>query len=125
MTAPTCLIQPTIKIEQPDPRTAPSIPRAHDLDSAIRAINAIADYLRWLNNMLSQNNHRPNPSGGGGSTNSKKNSNKVGKYTEVSRSTKTVRIYNPNDKSQYVDVEQIYALNFQDNKTGETWTWKR
>lgn len=42
-----------------------------------------------------------------------------------SRVVKTVRVYNPQDKEQYVDVQQINRMVFKDAKSGETWTWSR
>jgi hypothetical protein len=46
-------------------------------------------------------------------------------FQEVHRTYKTVRIYNPKDKTQYVDVKQIVALQFRDKHTGGTWVWKQ
>lgn len=40
------------------------------------------------------------------------------------RTTKTVRVTNPDDSTQFVDVEQINSLTFK-NSNDETWTWKR
>lgn len=34
-------------------------------------------------------------------------------YTEVSRETKTVRVTNPNDTAQYVDVARIESITFR------------
>lgn len=123
-TAPVCLLQPDIKIEQPDPRLWPPIPPAHDLASALRAINAMRNLLQQLMDLLSHNNLFPHPPGkrGGFKVVDPK---KQAAYQEVHRTTKVVRVYNPQDKSQYVDVEQIESLLMRDTKTGEVWAWKR
>lgn len=122
MTAPVCLLEPDLKIEQPDPRTWPSIPIATDMASLLKANNAMRQTLMMLLNLLSRNNQQ---NGGGGGRTSSSKAAKQGKYSEVTRQVKTVRVTNPQDKSQYVDVEQIYALTMRDNNTGETWTWTR
>ena len=41
---------------------------------------------------------------------------------EQSRLTETVRVFNPEDETQYVDVERITALTTKNSKTGETLT---
>ena len=35
----------------------------------------------------------------------------------------TQRIYNPQDHTQYVDVQQITGLTFQDSLTGQRINW--
>ena len=50
-----------------------------------------------------------------------------GNYVENrgDRTTEIVRIYNPDDSSQYVDVKQITGLNFVNPYTGQTLTFRR
>lgn len=48
-----------------------------------------------------------------------------GRFIEISRTNKIVRVYNPQNKQQYVDVKQIVALTMKDKYTGETWVWKQ
>ena len=38
------------------------------------------------------------------------------RWSEVSRQTKTVRVSNPSDASQFVDVEKILAMRMKDEK---------
>lgn len=45
------------------------------------------------------------------------------KLSEVSRSTSTKRVSNPDDPSQFVDVEQIDAMQLRD-AGGQTHAWK-
>jgi hypothetical protein len=73
-----------------------AIPRAVDLPSAIRAINQIIYML--------------NPTG-------------IPQWQEVSRVVTPVRIFNPNDDQQWVDVERIAQLTFQDQTTNGMWQW--
>ena len=42
--------------------------------------------------------------------------------TEVSRSTSSVQIENPNDPSQFVTVERINSITMRDSRAGETLT---
>lgn len=55
-----------------------------------------------------------------------KNQQKPTDFTEIpgTRVTSKHRIFNPQDKTQYVDITQIDALKFQ-NKAGQTITWRR
>jgi hypothetical protein len=38
---------------------------------------------------------------------------KIRVYTEVERTTETVRVYNPSDNAQYVDVQRIKSITFR------------
>jgi hypothetical protein len=38
---------------------------------------------------------------------------------ETSRETETVRVYNPDDEEQYVDVDRITSLTTKNDNTGE------
>ena len=48
-----------------------------------------------------------------------------GGLVEIDRTVKKVRIFNPDDKTQYVDVNQITALTLKDPVTGMTWKWSQ
>lgn len=82
-----------------------AIPRAIDLPSAIQAINQ----LITIYNPLIQNNlsFRYFP-----------------QWEEVRRRTTTVRIFNPNDRDMWVDVERIVNLQFQDRTTEALFEWQ-
>lgn len=41
------------------------------------------------------------------------------------RVTKTVRVFDPNDDTQYIDVEQIVGVHFTNPATSQTIAWKR
>ena len=117
MTAPVCHITPPNQVGQPAPVQLQSIPMApHQFDwNAVRAmLNQMKRAIETLSGQI-----------GGSTSNQKKKNNKVGKYIEVDRQTAQVRITNPQDSNQYVDVLRINSLTFQDSVTGEKWTWNR
>lgn len=114
MAAPVCHINQNEVIEQPDPKTLPSVPIANDLASALVAINALRQIVNSLT--IQQNT-------GGVSGFKVQPKNKGKGYSEVHRVNQTVRVFNPQDKSQYVDVQQIKQLVMRDGTTGELWIY--
>jgi len=56
---------------------------------------------------------------------SSKQQGDFGNFVVASQVTKTDRVYNPDDKSQYIDVERVAALTLTDKSTGQTWNWSR
>lgn len=107
--------------------TLPSIPTAVDLPSALAAINALAMGFRLLTNQTKTAPRSMQP--GHGVTNSVKSknpgTNKQGRWNESARTTQVVRVTNPEDATQFVDVKQINSLTMKDSQTGEQWQWKR
>jgi hypothetical protein len=93
--APVC---PVSRSQAPStqPRSV-AIPLAIDLPSAIRAINQIIYML--------------NPT------------SVVPQWQEVNRVVTPVRIFNPNDNQQWVDVERIAQVTFQDQTTNGLFQW--
>lgn len=89
------------------------IPRATDLDSALKAIQAITNNL--------------NTSSGATGTSPANTSSAVQAAAFLEdksfRLTQTVRIFNPADNTQYVDVVQITQMLFRD-PNGNTLFWK-
>ena len=75
----------------------PSIPLANDLPSAINAVNQLV---------------------------TRSNAQAKIRWLEKYRITQIVRIENPNDSSQWVDVLQIVKLVMQDQITGDLWAWQ-
>lgn len=120
-TAPVCNTAIPGAVNQPTPKTLPAIPTATDLASALTAIQAITKIVQTL--------LQGSGSAGGGITGFKTQSGSKASnnFTEVAsrRVTKTVRIYNPSDQTQYVDVQQVSSVTMQDPMTGQTWTWTR
>lgn len=114
--APVCNNAPPGAAVQPDPKTLPTIPVANDLQSAINAINAIR---RILQTTL----YQPPPVGG--ITGFKVQQGRGFSEVRQRRVTRRIRIYNPNDRSQWVDVNQIVGMVMADPITGQTWSWQQ
>lgn len=97
--APVCNVQGIVK--EPDQKLAKfqPIPKATDLPSALKAIQAITNNFYTLS--------------------------KAGNFVEQRnlRTYQTVRVFNPDDPNQWVDVLQITGLSFIDPVTGRTLLW--
>lgn len=108
--APVCHIPPA----KPDAplvvKNLPAVPVATDLKSALQAINALRQVVQVITNQITQ------PQGA---------NNFIADWHESDRVTEIVRVYNPNDKSQYVDIQRINRLRMKDKKTGSTWEFVR
>lgn len=109
---PVCNLNAKVNVQQPPIQSAPQIPVANDLPSALQAIQSMSQILQVIinqlpgpNNIIQQNNAKQ-PSGGN--------------FQEVpgSRQSQNVRIYNPSDHTQYVDVNQVTYVKFA-NKLGQ------
>jgi hypothetical protein len=94
--APVCPISQSQAVPPQPPRKLPGLPKVTDLPSVINVLNQI---VMMLNNPVSN-------------------------YTEIERVTTPVRIYNPNDSEQWVDVDRITFLNLEDSVTGGQIIWK-
>lgn len=99
--APVCNVQGVVK--EPDQKLNPfqPIPKATDLPSALRAIQAITNNFYTLSrsgNFVEQRNLR---------------------------TFETVRVFNPDDTNMWVDVLQITGITFIDPVTGRTLTWRQ
>jgi len=120
---PVCNLNTNRNTVQPDPPITPQIPVATDLASALQAINKMAQTLQ---NMLGQG-WGPNNfyfgggggggfggGGGGGGQRPPPKPPNPSDFVEVpgTRRMTTVRIYNPQDHTQYVDVEQVEHVQF-------------
>ena len=109
--APVC---PTSRSQAPSGMpgvVTPAIPRATDLPSAIQAINQLIMMLQQPthpNMFLQINNTMPFP---------------MSRWVETNRVTTKVRIFNPNDNSQWVDVERISNLTFTDRSNNDKFNW--
>ena len=114
-TAPICYINPPPPSAEPVTPAIPAIPVATDLASAIQAINTLTRIVQQITNQNSS-------SGGGGSV-----SVKSANFSEdkAKRTTTVTRVFNQNDKTQYVDVKQITGLTFLNPVTKQTITWKQ
>lgn len=124
--APICHVPVPTPIDQPGGIQNPSIPIATDLQSAIAAINAMRMILMRIANLQPRFDGSSNGRGSGIRKPSKQEpKKKVGRWNEVSRVTKKEKVYNPEDKEQFVEVERMNRLVMRDSITGEEWIWSR
>jgi len=94
--APVC---PTVRSQAIPPQPSvkrPGLPRVYDLPSVINTLNQI---IYMLNNPPDN-------------------------FQEVQRVTEVVRVFNPNDNQQWVDVERINYLKLTDKDTGGQINWE-
>jgi hypothetical protein len=102
----------------------PPLPIANS-GNLVDTVNAIRQVVQQLGSPATTpkgNNHSGTNSGQSGNKQSKQ---KTSRWVEQSRQTGKVRVYNPDDHEQYVDVEQINQLTMRDQITGATWVWSR
>lgn len=120
--APVCHLPPVVDIPQPAPTVMPSIPPATlDPSSMLAAIQALTAGFQLLTGQQQQRGGAPGQDGQPGqSAKSKK-----GDWQEQSRRTAKVRVTNPQDETQFVDVQVINQLVMVNATTGETWVWNR
>lgn len=108
-----CHIPPVTNTNQPNPTPLPSIPPAQpNLASLTATVNALRDAFQIYTGQQGQRgaDGKQSPSGS---------------WSQANVVTETVRIYNPDDKSQYVDVERINSLTWNNAATKQTITFKR
>jgi hypothetical protein len=119
--APVCNIAVKPPPGSPNLPGLQPIPKATDLASALKAIAALTSNFNALQSGLTKPKSSANPSSGGGFNTQGNN------FVEERplRVTQTVRIYNPQDNTQYVDVQQITGLVFKDSTSGQLLTFER
>jgi hypothetical protein len=127
MGAPVCKINPAPPVFPSKPLVLPAIPVATDLASLIAAVNALRQAFIAMNGQVNPNNTPGSPGGGFTANWPANKQGKANSFTEVrpQRVTTTNRIYDPNNKQNYVDVQQITGLTFVDPTTQQTWTWSQ
>ena len=95
----------------------PAMPPAQpNLQSLTHTVNAVRQAAQILAGQQSTQG-RPNAPGNTGKET----------WSEASRVTEVVRIYQANDKTSpnWIDVERINTLIMVNKDTGQTWVWKR
>lgn len=105
--APVCPVSKSQAIIGAPPPRLPMPPRANDLPSAINAVNILAQIIQDLINPSTTINTTLYPVVTGGN------------WTETGRVTQIQRVFNPDDKSQWVDVERINSLTMTQDATGD------
>lgn len=118
MVDPTvCHIPPVAPTVQPSPVNIPSIPPAEaNIPSLQNTVNVMRQALQIL---LGQQGFQ-GPQGRAGV-----NASAAGQFTETKRVTETVRVFNPDDNTQFVDVERTNQLVMTNKATKQTWTYNR
>jgi hypothetical protein len=122
--APICYINPPAPTAEPTGPALPPIPVATDVPSLIAAVAALTAVVRHLANQF------PLPPGGGRITNLTVNQDKKrhpADFHEVvtKRVVKKVRVFNPQNRKQFVDVNQITGLTFANKLTGQQIDWQQ
>lgn len=120
--AAVCHVSTDQLIKQPPAHRLLAVPKATDLQSALRAINILQQNFQIISGQAN-NQQNNNPSQGLNTAASKPKPPQKGRWIEESRNTSTERIYNKDDKEQYVDVKRINSLDMRDTVTGEVWHW--
>jgi hypothetical protein len=111
--APVCPISKSQAIVGSPGPLLPMPPRAVDLPSAINAINQLSQIILQLTNPSTTINNSlriQQPS-------------VTGNWSETGRVTQIQRVFNPNDSSQWVDVERINQLTMTQDATGDVLKW--
>ena len=100
MVTKTAVVCPEVRKPEPQEpirRILPPIRKAVDLNSAVAAVNQIAENL----------NHKHGQP----------------EWVEIKRNTQRVRIHNPEDENQWVEVERITQLLFENKVTKAQLEW--
>ncbi len=127
MAAPVCHV-PTPGAEA-DPNSSgqssglATIPPAQpNIASMMRTLNALRQVVNKMNGKDPDNRNRSTTYGMTSS-----NSNKKPQWSEVSRKTEKVKVYQGNDKDSenWVEIEQINQLVMQNKNDGQKWEWNR
>ena len=122
---PVCNLNNRQNVVQPTPATLPQIPVVTDLQSAINAGNVMRQILQALlnqfpglaNNVAALN---PNNQTSGGQTFAVGG----GDFKQTNMTTKKVRVTNPDDSSQYVDVQQVTGVTWK-NSLGQSLNYSK
>lgn len=121
--APFCKRSTDQVIAQPPIKRLPAIPPPNDLQSAINAINMLINYVYQLSGQIGPTGPQGDR-GSPGQPGRPPNQN-VGRWIETNRATEKVKIYNPDDHDQWVEVLRTNSLTMRDSVTGELWQYSR
>lgn len=113
---PVCNLNSKLEVPQPTAPSFPQIPVATDLASGLQAINNISNIIQhMLGSTPGPNNFFFGGGGGGGNGGGgARPPDKLFDFVEVpgTRVTEKVRVFNPDDNSQFVDVQQVKHVQF-------------
>lgn len=118
--APVCHIAPETSPQQPGPTNLPGIPPAlPNLQSLVQTVNALRQTVIIMSGQQGTQGRPGAPGQNGG------NNNARGTWSEAKRATQKVKVYNKDDKTQFIEVERINRLEMVNKDTGQTWVWER
>lgn len=124
MSAPVCPISRSQAVSGQPGLRLPSMLRPTDLPSAIAAANQAAQILagrRVINNFYPP---RTIPSPGSDGPNQHGGRPKHSRWKEVSRTTKKMKFYNPEDEEIWIEVERITKIVWEDPGYGTRLTFE-
>lgn len=111
---PVCHIAPETNTQQPGVIAIPNIPAAQpNLASLAASVNALRQAVMLMAGKSGADG-RPGANGAG---------LKPPQWKEKKRVTEVVKVYNPDDKTQFIEVERINQLVMEDKKNNQTWEY--
>lgn len=128
---PFCNVSIATPPANPEAARLAAIPVATDLNSAIHAINMLTAVIRQVIRPTKiDNGAKPRPTNVSRGGDSKKNKDKQGRWNEVTRSTKKVKVFmkdssGQDDPDTFVEFERMDSLTMKDSVTSEQWIWRR
>jgi hypothetical protein len=119
MANPTvCHIPPVVPAQNPSPVNIPSIPVA---DATVQSLQNTVNVMRQVLQLLLGQQGFQGPPGQPG----RNAQSATGQFTETKRVTEVVRVFNPDDNTQFVDVERTNQLVMSNKATKQTWVYNR
>lgn len=125
--APVCNMPSEPVFPAPSAPALPPMPGpAVDLQTGLNLLNTIRQILMQMLNQVPNNNQSGGATAKPGQAFSVSGQKQNGNFSEVRplRVTKKTRVFNPDDNTQFVDVEQIVSQTFQ-NGLGQKITWNQ
>jgi hypothetical protein len=119
---PVCHLPSPTVAERHDPVPLPNVPIAQpNLASLTATVNALRQLVIVLSGQVGQQGRQ----GAAGKKGADGKDQPAGSWEQFDLVTENVRIYNPNDKSQYVDVQRVNKLVMRNPQTKQVWTFNR
>lgn len=122
---PTSYSQPTTdrrRLQQPGQTDIPTIPPAHDLRSVITAINQMNNVFQHITRMPTQINNVYPPTIAGIPAPPKGPTPTYARLTwqEGGRNYNKQKVVNPEDKTQFIEINTISSVGWYETATGHT-----
>ena len=119
--APVCNIDAVVP--SPTGITSPlaAIPVANG-NNTVQVLNALRQAIM---NIYNQNSGSRSSSGNNGGGSGGAQNPALGKFMQTDIQTKLVKVYNPDDNTQWVQVRQVVSVTWTNAKTGQTITYNQ